>query len=67
MVLLKKNGTVSIIDPLGIKSEFSNSLEEIRKDIASGTKSVNTVYSSLQQVDSGTCADITFRRYLYCI
>ncbi|XVN40821.1 MAG: hypothetical protein RCO49_08735 [Rickettsia endosymbiont of Argas persicus] len=60
VVLVKKDGIVSIIDPLSIKSEFSSSLEEIKKDlIASGTKSVNVVYSNLQQINSGTCADIS--------
>lgn len=60
VVLCKKNDTISIIDPLGKQSEFSTSLEEIKKDlIASGVKSVNIIYSDLQQVNSGTCVDIS--------
>lgn len=43
-----------------VKSEFIYSLEVIRKNlINSEIKSVNIIYFDLQQIDAGTCADIS--------
>ncbi|ABV84894.1 hypothetical protein [Rickettsia massiliae] len=58
-VFLKKDDIISIIDPLSTKSEFSDSLEEIMKDIIDSGIKVNILYSGLQQVNSSTCVDIS--------
>ncbi|MFP3013060.1 MAG: hypothetical protein ACEY3D_09325, partial [Rickettsia sp.] len=60
VVFFKYGDSVSIIDPLDIKSEFSNSFIKLKHNLLNlGITTIDIVYSGLQQSDSGVCADIS--------
>ncbi|MGN7619465.1 MAG: hypothetical protein ACTJLN_01340 [Rickettsia amblyommatis] len=60
VVFFKYGDSVSIIDPLDIKSEFSDSFIKLKHNLLNlGIKTIDIVYSGLQQPDSGVCADIS--------
>ncbi|XVN40737.1 MAG: hypothetical protein RCO49_08255 [Rickettsia endosymbiont of Argas persicus] len=60
VVFFKYGDSLSIIDPLDYISGCSNSFIKLKNQfLSSGIKTIDIVYSGLQQPDSGVCADIS--------
>ncbi|WP_341788964.1 hypothetical protein [Rickettsia endosymbiont of Lasioglossum villosulum] len=60
VVFFKYGDSLSIIDPLDYISSCSNSFIKLKNQFLSlGIKTMNIIYSGLQQPDSGICADIS--------